>query len=203
MCLTPGPNVVLVTACAVNFGFRSTVPQILGITLGFGVMILAAGLGLAGLLQAAPQLHDWFKYAGIAYLLYLAWRIAGANAAGSKAGRARPINFCRGGADHLAEPERLGDDAGCAGGLHDGNGKRAGANLDRRGGAGDRLRHLGHDMGSVRDCDFPPACNTAPAQDLQPVDGGVVDRIAAAGFLPVSDAAGLQAAKPRRKGISA
>jgi threonine/homoserine/homoserine lactone efflux protein len=93
MCLTPGPNVVLVTACAVNFGFRRTVPQILGITLGFGVMILAAGLGFAGLLQAAPQLRDWLKYAGLAYLLYLAWRIAGADAAGSKAACARPINF--------------------------------------------------------------------------------------------------------------
>lgn len=93
MCLTPGPNVVLVTACAANFGFRRTMPQILGITLGFGVMILAAGLGLAGLLQAVPRLHDWLKYAGLAYLLYLAWRIAGADADGSKAARARPINF--------------------------------------------------------------------------------------------------------------
>jgi threonine/homoserine/homoserine lactone efflux protein len=49
MCLTPGPNVVMVTACAANFGFRRTIPQMLGITIGFALMIMAAGFGLAGL----------------------------------------------------------------------------------------------------------------------------------------------------------
>jgi len=112
MCLTPGPNVVMVTAAAVdpaaypnvgargstrassaNFGFRRTVPQILGVALGFGVMIMAAGLGLAGLFQAAPRLHALLKYAGAAYLLYLAWRIAQADAARGGAAWARPINF--------------------------------------------------------------------------------------------------------------
>ena len=42
MCLTPGPNVVMVTASAANFGFRRTIPQILGITIGFAIMIMAA-----------------------------------------------------------------------------------------------------------------------------------------------------------------
>ena len=46
--LTPGPNVVLVTAPAANFGFRRTIPQMVGITLGFGVLIMGVGLGLAG-----------------------------------------------------------------------------------------------------------------------------------------------------------
>jgi threonine/homoserine/homoserine lactone efflux protein len=90
--LTPGPNVVLVTASAANFGFRRTVPQMLGITFGFGTMVLATGLGLAGVVHAEPRLHTALKYAGAAYLLYLAWRIARADAASASA-RARPIGF--------------------------------------------------------------------------------------------------------------
>jgi threonine/homoserine/homoserine lactone efflux protein len=96
MCLTPGPNVVLVTATAANFGFRRSIPQILGVTFGFGVMIAAAGFGLSGLLQAEPRLHAVLKYAGAAYLLYLAWRIARADAASSGPARTRPINFVEG-----------------------------------------------------------------------------------------------------------
>lgn len=92
MCLTPGPNVVMVTASAANFGFRRAIPHILGITLGFGLMVLAVGLGLAGAFHAEPRLHTLLKYAGAAYLLYLAWRV-GTAAAGEDTGRARPISF--------------------------------------------------------------------------------------------------------------
>jgi threonine/homoserine/homoserine lactone efflux protein len=90
--LTPGPNVVLVTASAANFGFRRTIPQMLGITFGFGFMVLATGLGLAGVVHAEPRLHAVLKYAGAIYLLYLAWRIARADAASATA-RAKPIGF--------------------------------------------------------------------------------------------------------------
>ena len=93
MCLTPGPNVVMVTASAANFGFRRAIPHMLGITLGFGLMIMLAGLGFAGLLQAEPRLHLALKYAGAIYLLYLAWRIARAEPGRSDSPRARPIGF--------------------------------------------------------------------------------------------------------------
>ena len=93
MTLTPGPNVVLVTACGANFGFRRTIPQMLGITLGFGLMVVAAGLGLAGLVRAEPGLHLVLKFAGAAYLVYLAWRIAHAQAAGGAPAQAKPIGF--------------------------------------------------------------------------------------------------------------
>lgn len=90
--LTPGPNVVLVTASAANFGFRRTIPQMIGITFGFGSMVMAVGLGLAGVVHAEPRLHTVLKYGGAVYLLYLAWRIARADAASASA-RARPIGF--------------------------------------------------------------------------------------------------------------
>lgn len=93
MCLTPGPNVVMVTASAANFGFRRTIPQMLGITLGFAGLIMAAGLGLAGLFRVEPRLHALLKIAGAAYLLYLGWRIACAAPVRACSRRARPIGF--------------------------------------------------------------------------------------------------------------
>src|SRR5262249_41708169 len=95
-CLTPGPNVVMVTAAAANFGFRRTLPQVLGVSFGFLAMIVAVGLGLAGLFQAEPRLHVVLKYAGAAYLLYLAWRIASADTSRSDGKRARPFTFLEG-----------------------------------------------------------------------------------------------------------
>ena len=92
--LTPGPNVVLVTASGANFGFRRTIRQMLGITLGFGSMALAAGFGLASMVHAEPRVHAMLKYMGAAYFLYLAWRIAAADDRNAgTAARARPIGF--------------------------------------------------------------------------------------------------------------
>lgn len=93
MALTPGPNNIMVTASAANFGFRRAVPHMLGIALGFGVMLLALGMGLTGLFQAEPRIHIVLKYLGAAYLLYLAWRIARAGDSDGKDGRDRPITF--------------------------------------------------------------------------------------------------------------
>src|SRR5262245_10115476 len=93
MSLTPGPNVIMVTASAANFGFHRAIPHMLGITLGFGLLVMAVGLGLAGLFHGAPRLHVSLKYAGAAYLLYLAWRISRAGSGRGSAGPAKPIGF--------------------------------------------------------------------------------------------------------------
>jgi threonine/homoserine/homoserine lactone efflux protein/enamine deaminase RidA (YjgF/YER057c/UK114 family) len=93
MTLTPGPNVVLVTASGAAFGFRRTIPQMLGITLGFGLMVVAAGFGFAGIVRAEPRLHLVLKYAGAAYLLYLAWRIGRAESRAAARTAAKPIGF--------------------------------------------------------------------------------------------------------------
>ncbi len=93
MSLTPGPNVVMVTASAANFGFRKVIPHMLGITLGFFAMVMAVGLGLAGVVHAEPRLHTALKFIGAAYLVYLAWRIARADSGSSAPAHAEPIRF--------------------------------------------------------------------------------------------------------------
>jgi threonine/homoserine/homoserine lactone efflux protein len=93
MSLTPGPNVVMVTASAANFGFRRVIPHMLGVTLGFFLLVMAVGFGLAGLVHAEPRLHTALKYIGAAYLLYLASRIARADAGSSVSAGAKPIRF--------------------------------------------------------------------------------------------------------------
>ena len=91
--LTPGPNVVLIATSGANFGYRRTMPHILGITAGFPLMILAVGLGLGGLFELYPGLHRGLALVGGIYLLYFAWRIAAAGRTQSGGRPSRPFNF--------------------------------------------------------------------------------------------------------------
>jgi len=93
MGITPGPNNILVASSGVNFGFRATVPHILGITIGYPAMLLIIGIGLAKIFIAMPLIHVILKYVSIAYLLYLAYRIALASAMSEAGGAARPMTF--------------------------------------------------------------------------------------------------------------
>lgn len=74
--ITPGPNNTMLLASGVNFGVRRSIPHALGISIGFMVMVLAVGFGLGQLFTAWPPLYSILRYAGAAYLLYLAWKIA-------------------------------------------------------------------------------------------------------------------------------
>lgn len=76
MTLTPGPNNIMLTASGVNFGYRRTLPHILGIVFGFPAMIVIIGLGLNRIFQTVPSLQSVLKIIGTAYLLFLAWKIA-------------------------------------------------------------------------------------------------------------------------------
>jgi threonine/homoserine/homoserine lactone efflux protein len=73
--VSPGPSNFMLLASGTNFGFWRTVPQILGITVGFSTVLLAVGFGLGALITAWPSIGLALKMAGGAYLLYLAWRI--------------------------------------------------------------------------------------------------------------------------------
>ncbi|TJV74481.1 MAG: LysE family translocator [Mesorhizobium sp.] len=92
--ITPGPNNLMLLASGVNFGIVRTVPHMLGISIGFLILLLAVGFGLGAVLTAFPALHTALKIAGAAYLLYLAWKIAMSRSiSGGKGAEGRPMRF--------------------------------------------------------------------------------------------------------------
>jgi threonine/homoserine/homoserine lactone efflux protein len=76
MFFTPGPNNVMLLSSGLTHGFRRTLPHIAGVTFGVAFMVAAVGLGLGTVFIAYPVLQTILKYAGAAYLVYLAATIA-------------------------------------------------------------------------------------------------------------------------------
>jgi threonine/homoserine/homoserine lactone efflux protein len=94
MYFTPGPNNIMVLSSGLTFGFRPTVPHIAGITFGCAFMVAAVGVGFGAIFIAYPVLQTVLKYAGAAYLVYLAATIALSEPIkpGEETGR-RPMTF--------------------------------------------------------------------------------------------------------------
>ncbi|MEM9726919.1 MAG: LysE family transporter, partial [Pseudomonadota bacterium] len=73
---TPGPNNMMLANSGATFGFRRSLPHILGVALGFAAMAFAVALGLGEAFQASSTLREALRWGGAALLLYLAWRVA-------------------------------------------------------------------------------------------------------------------------------
>ncbi|MDK1386939.1 LysE family translocator [Sinorhizobium sp. 8-89] len=103
--ITPGPNNMMLFASGVNFGFVRTIPHMLGIGGGFFVLLIAVGLGLGALLHSVPLIYITLKFAGGAYLVWIAWKIGTSRSLGEGKASARPMTFLQAAAFQWVNPK--------------------------------------------------------------------------------------------------
>lgn len=89
---TPGPNNLMLMASSAKFGLGRTVPHMLGICVGFPLMVFVIGLGLGEIFTQYPWLKAVLKYVAAANFLWLAWTLLGLKV-GAVKGSERPLNF--------------------------------------------------------------------------------------------------------------
>jgi threonine/homoserine/homoserine lactone efflux protein len=82
--VSPGPNNAVLWASGLEFGFRRTVPHIVGTALGIGVLVVGVAAGIGVLLDAVPAAELVLKLLGSADLLYIAFLVIGGGAVGRK-----------------------------------------------------------------------------------------------------------------------
>ncbi len=103
--VTPGPNNLMLMTSGANFGFRRTIPHMLGISIGHAFMVFLMGLGVGQAFHLFPVLNTVLKIAAVAYMLWLAWKIAHAAAPGEGGARARPFTFLQAAAFQWVNPK--------------------------------------------------------------------------------------------------
>jgi threonine/homoserine/homoserine lactone efflux protein len=82
--MSPGPVNIIATGSGASFGFRRTVPHILGASISYTCVVLLVGLGLDHWLTVFPEITNTLQYVGSAFLLYMAYKIATAKSAPSE-----------------------------------------------------------------------------------------------------------------------
>jgi len=94
MSITPGPNNLMLTASGANFGYRLTLPQVLGCVIGNIALTLIACNGLGQLFVALPAAQAALRTGGALYLVWLAWKLAQSRL--GEAHALRPLTFAEG-----------------------------------------------------------------------------------------------------------
>ncbi len=108
MAFTPGPNNIMLAASGVNFGLAPTIPHIAGVTIGFAVLLTVCATGLGLILATAPSAQLALKIAGALYMLWLAYKVASANASADEDARpARPFTFFQAAAFQWINPKAV------------------------------------------------------------------------------------------------
>ena len=105
--ITPGPNNFMLMASGANFGFRRSVPHMMGIGLGFPSMVVLVGVGVMQVFDLWTPSYTILKVLSVGYLLYLAWKIA--HAAPPKeaedAPEGKPLSFVQSAAFQWVNPK--------------------------------------------------------------------------------------------------
>lgn len=99
MAFTPGPNTTLAAALAANHGLRHALRFVAGVPVGWGALLLGCALGLGAVLESLPLLRGAVKWAGLAYMLWLAWKLsrsASLAQAGAASAKGLDIGFWQG-----------------------------------------------------------------------------------------------------------
>lgn len=102
---TPGPNNIMLTASGVNFGYRRTLPHMLGIICGMATMNIAVGLGLGAVFTQFPLLQQILRVVGSAYLLWLAWQLLTFSSLGKVKEGGKPFTFMQAAAFQYVNPK--------------------------------------------------------------------------------------------------
>ena len=92
--ITPGPNNLMLMSSGANFGFKLTLPHMFGVAIGFTLMIVLVGLGVIQIFDQFPVSYQILKVCSIAYLLYLAFKIATSKGIeNTSKSRTKPFSF--------------------------------------------------------------------------------------------------------------
>ncbi len=89
--VTPGPNNIVLLTTSINYGIKETIPNLLGIWFGFGLLIIIGTSSLGFFINETPFLLIGLKIFGFVYILYLAYKIFKNNSFDAE--NKKPINF--------------------------------------------------------------------------------------------------------------
>ena len=103
--ITPGPNNMMLFTSGVNFGFRRTIPHMLGIGAGFLSLLIGVGFGLGAVLHSVPLLYTGLKFFGGLYLVWIAWKIGTSRSLGEGKAGAAPMSFLSAAAFQWVNPK--------------------------------------------------------------------------------------------------
>ena len=102
---SPGPNNLMLMASGANFGLRRSLPHLAGVAYGFPLMVMPVGLGVMQVFEIWPPAYTVLKIISVAYLLWLAWKIARQSAPGEGRANARPLSFVQAAAFQWVNPK--------------------------------------------------------------------------------------------------
>ncbi|MDA3940438.1 MAG: LysE family translocator [Spirochaetia bacterium] len=107
MSITPGPNNIMVTASGANFGYKKTIPHLLGIWVGFSTLMILSALGLKQIFDLYPIMKTILKICGVSYMLFLAVKIMRSSGKIKEGKTAKPFTLLQAALFQIINPKAV------------------------------------------------------------------------------------------------